>query len=243
MSTVLKIRFAFIIMNFVFFVVFLTGCGSDDDSDLQALSWTVNESQVSTFGKERISKSESFQANLILYTYTSRITYDKSNSSFIERGEFDMTEYRNHFIPEINNGYRVPSLMDSGSYRFIGDFSITGKVSPSGAIIDEGTINLYLDLTPHNASRNKDILIGSAANLLSGGAGTPQDPNALGSFEAVYDDFTLTAEGQRYWNSPHPFYLNLDFFGDVLTSTVSPDGPNSYDTTGRGGAYFPSFCP
>jgi len=39
---------------------------------------------------------------------------------------------------------------------------------------------------------------------------------------------------------PQPFYLNLDFYGDVLTSDQNPDDPDSYDTTGAGSVVFPA---
>jgi hypothetical protein len=137
----------------------------------------------------------------------------------------------------------VSSAMSAGYYHLIGDFRITGPVTPTGATIEEGTINLYIDLTPDNSSRDKDVLIGSAVHLFSGGAGAPDNPDAIGSFEAVYDDFKLTSEGTVYWKAPQPFYLNFDFYGDVLTSDQNPDDPNSYDTTGAGGAYFPASVP
>jgi hypothetical protein len=133
--------------------------------------------------------------------------------------------------------------MSSNYYRLIGDFRITGPGTTTGATIEEGAINLYIDLTLANSSRDKDVLIGSAIHLFSGGAGATDNPDAIGSFEAVYDDFELTLEGGNYWKAPQPFYVNLDFYSDVLTSAQNPDDPNSYDTTGAGGAYFPASVP
>ncbi|MDD1757434.1 MAG: hypothetical protein LUQ22_01700 [Methanotrichaceae archaeon] len=35
----------------------------------------------------------------------------------------------------------------------------------------------------------------------------------------LYDNFTLNApDGNRYWIDPQPFYMNVDFSGQVLTS-------------------------
>ncbi|MFO7601212.1 MAG: hypothetical protein R6X27_15610 [Candidatus Desulfacyla sp.] len=233
-----------ILVGYALLLMLLIGCGSDEKTETPAaLPWIVDETKVSSVVYPPESTPVVFLANLMRYTYYSRITYDRETSTFVEQGEFDITEYRNGFVPGGNPGYVVSSAMSAGYYHLIGDFRITGPVTPTGATIEEGTINLYIDLTPDNSSRDKDVLIGSAVHLFSGGAGAPDNPDAIGSFEAVYDDFKLTSEGTDYCKAPQPFYVNLDFYGDVLTSEPDPDDPNSYDTTGAGGAYFPASVP
>jgi hypothetical protein len=239
-----KILKLIVLVGYSILMVLLTGCGSDEKTGTPAaLPWIVDETKVSSVVYPPESTPVVFLANLMRYTYYSRITYDRGTSTFFEQGEFDITEYRNGFVPGESPGYVVSSAMSAGYYHLIGGFRITGPVTPTGATIEEGTINLYIDLTPDNSSRDKDVLIGSAVHLFSGGAGAPDNPDAIGSFEAVYDDFKLTSEGTVYWKAPQPFYLNFDFYGDVLTSDQNPDDPNSYDTTGAGGAYFPASVP
>jgi len=222
------------VVLFVAAFMFMLGCGTDDPPGL----WTVDERNAPSVVFPPGASPSVLESNLLRYTYVSRITYNWQTATFLEQGEFDVTDYHNGFIPGANKGDRVVSAMSDGHYQMIGDFLITGRVDPDGAMIENGSIHLYLDLTPANGSRNKDILIGSADHLLSGGAGAPEDPNALGSYDAIYDDYMLTEEGKSYWTAPQPFYVNMDFFGDVLTSTPVPGAPNVYDTTGVGGAYF-----
>lgn len=51
-------------------------------------------------------------------------------------------------------------------------------------------------------------------------------------FEAVYDNFTLNApDGNRYWIDPQPFYMNVDFSGQVLTSNQV--GTGTYNISGE----------
>ncbi|MFH1134679.1 MAG: hypothetical protein V1816_01190 [Pseudomonadota bacterium] len=180
-----------------------------------------------------------FEANLMSCTYYSKITHDPINSTFVENGEFDITEYRRGFIPGEDDGAGVGSAMSDNYYHLIGDFRVTGPVTKAGVSIEQGAINLYLDLTPDNSSRDKDILIGSARHLVSGGVGASENPDAIGSYEDVYDDFTLTAEGRGYWKYLPSLVMNLSFHGDILTSVKDPDDPNSNDTTGAGGVHFP----
>ena len=234
-----------ILGGYVLLMTLLTGCGSSDDIEPPAaLPWTVDETQIPSLVYPPESTPAIFEVNLVRYTYSSTITYEPDNSTFVEKGDFDITEYHNGFIPGEYTGYVVGPDISTNYYRFIGEFSITGARTTTGVItIEQGSISMYIDLTPDNSSRDKDVLIGSAEHLFSGGAGATENPDAIGSFEAVYDDFKLTPEGRSYWRAPQPFYVNLDFYGDVLTSERDEDNPNIYNTTGAGGAYFPSSLP
>jgi hypothetical protein len=219
----------------------LTGCGSDSLSaplSAPAPSWTVDESQVPEVVYPPAFTPKAFEVNQMYYSYYSTITYDQSASSFEEKGEFDITEYRTGFVPKGFEGYALGSGLNPGYYGLIGDFSIIGKVTAGGAAIESGVIHFYLDLTPEDCIRNKDILIGSSSTLDSGEAGSSGNPNALGSYNAVYADFKLTDQGAMYWKAPQPFYAHLGFYGDVLTSIRTSTNPNVFETTGAGGAYF-----
>lgn len=215
------------------------GCGGDGDTG--APTWLVDETRAPAIDYPPSFTPGVLKTNLIRYTYYSRITYNFRASTFLEQGEFDVTDYYRGFAPDEEEGVVVPSAMSSGHYRLIGDFSITGRLAAGQAIIEQGTINFYIDRTPADGSRDKDVLIGTARHLFSGGAGSADDPDAIGGFDAVYDDFALTAEGADYWNAPRPFYSDLDFFGNVLTAELAAETLDSklFDTTGAGGAYFP----
>ncbi len=222
-------------------VMLLTGCGSDSESTpvaLPAPTWTVDESQAASVVYPPAFTPGSFEVNQMYYSYYSTITYDQSASSFEEKGEFDITEYRTGFIPKGFEGYVWGSGLNPGYYGLIGDFSIVGKVTAGGAAIESGVIHFYLDLTPKDCVRNKDLLVGSSSTLYSGGAGASGNPNALGSYDAIYSSFILTDAGAKYWKLPRPFYTYLDFYGNVLTSVKIGSNPNVYATTGAGGAYF-----
>jgi hypothetical protein len=221
-------------------LMLLTGCGSDSLSapvSIPAPSWTVDESQVPVVYPPAFTP-KAFEVNQMYYSYYSTITYDQTASSFEEKGEFDITEYRTGFVPKGFEGYALGSGLNPGYYALIGDFSITGKVTADGAVIENGVIHFYIDLTPKNCARNKDILVGSSSTLYSGGAGSSSNPNALGSYDAVYTDFKLTDQGTMYWKAPQSFYTHLDFYGNVLTSIRTGENPNVFETTGAGGAYF-----
>ncbi len=222
-------------------LMLLAGCGSDSLSapvSVPAPSWTVDESQVPSVVYPPAFTPQAFEVNQMYYSYYSTITYDQTVSSFEEKGEFDIMEYRTGFVPKGFGGYALGSGLNPGYYALIGDFSITGKVTAGGAVIENGVIHFYIDSTPEDAVRNKDILIGSSSTLLSGSAGSSTNPNALGSYDAVYADFKLTDQGEKYWKEPQPFYTNLDFYGNVLTSIRTGENPNVFETTGAGGAYF-----
>ncbi len=177
------------------------------------------------------------------YRYYSTITHDQTASRFEEKGEFDITEYRTGFVPKGFEGYALGSGLTPGYYTLIGDFSISGRITAGGAAIENGVIHFYIDLTPEDSVRNKEILIGSSSSLVSGGAGSSANPNALGSYDAIYTDFQMTGQGANYWKVPQQFYAHLDFYGNVLTSIQTDKNPNIYATTGSGGAYFVKELP
>lgn len=76
-----------------------------------------------------------------------------------------------------------------------------------------------------------DYLIAFATNLVVG-SGIAVVP---GAFQAIWDDFTLTTEGEAYFVSPRPFHLIVEATGDFDEDNFLP---GTFDVTGDVSAVF-----
>lgn len=211
--------------------------GRSDAAAIFASPWTVDESLAPLIGLYPPTFiPQPIAADNMTYGYASRITLSNGRTRFHELGYFDMRDFYTGFIPGVQPGTAVPSGMSSGYYRLRGEFEISGPITAAGVMIETGVASFYIDLTPNNSSWDRDILLGSAAHLASGSAGGTTGDDFIGNFDALYDDFTLTADGQAYFNSPQPFSSNL-YFSGLIHSWTPGDLLETYDTLGVGIAY------
>ena len=134
------------------------------------------------------------------------------------------------------NGYNMYAIFQgSGSFNpatntfSIGSSSLELWIDPDqNSTFTYGTTGAD-GVTVGNAA--DDYLIAFATNLTvgSGIAGVP------GAFLAVWDDFTLTLEGEDYFISPRPFHLIAEATGDFDQDNF---GPGTFDLTGDVSAVF-----
>lgn len=142
----------------------------------------------------------------------------------------------------------VPSQMGSfGGYNMYAIFQGTGSFNPvtQRFSITSSTLDMYIDPDQDTTfaygttgadgvardGAGEDYLIAFATNLAlgSGIAGVP------GAFQAVWDDFALTADGEEYFIAPRPFHLIAEATGDFDQNTFTP---GTFDLTGDVSAVF-----
>ena len=134
------------------------------------------------------------------------------------------------------NGYNLYAIFQgSGSFNALTQrFSITSSTLEMYIDADQNTTFAYGATGADGvavAGAGEDYLIAFANNLAvgSGIAGVP------GAFQAVWDDFALTADGEEYFIAPRPFYLIAEATGDFDQNTFTP---GTFDLTGDVSAVF-----
>lgn len=124
--------------------------------------------------------------------------------------------------PESFGGYRLYAIF-SGEGQFNSStqtFTITHQSFEIWADASSDTSKIFAGHGGDgiNISGNgDDLLLGTASNLTVGWgiAGTP------GAFDAIWDDFSLTAAGKSYFTSPDPFYVVVEANGDFDQNTFT----------------------
>ncbi len=174
---------------------------------------------------------------------------DKINGGYVERitfagGGFDTAAYADFGLFFLGTS-TVASELDDG-YKLYAIFTSSGTVVPvTGTITsfnpDDAEFTLYLDVDgnttkslgatgsdPITLGNNGDDLELASAMALSSGGGTLV-AGLGGFFDLVFEDFTLTSDGEAYFVDPSPFYLRVNVDGDfdsfapVGTQTVRGD--------------------
>lgn len=139
--------------------------------------------------------------------------------------------------PETFGGYRLYAIF-SGEGQFNSanqTFTITNQSFEIWADSNSDTAKSFVGSGGDGiniSGDSDDILIGTASNLTVGWgiAGTP------GAFDAIWDDFSLTADGKLYFTSPDPFYVVVEANGDFDQDTFMSGG--NFEVTGDLSAAF-----
>jgi hypothetical protein len=139
---------------------------------------------------------------------------------------------------------KAPEPIGYGLYAI---FQGTGNYDPGTQTfsIVNSSLNIYIDPDQNTtyafgatgadgvtlAGNGDDYEIAFATNLVlgSGIAGVP------GAFQAIWDDFSLTTEGEAYFVSPRPFHLIVEATGDFDEDNFLP---GTFDLTGDVSAVF-----
>ncbi|QPG06430.1 flocculation-associated PEP-CTERM protein PepA [Salinimonas marina] len=128
------------------------------------------------------------------------------------------------------NGSQIGSLLGA-QYNLYATFTATGTVMTPGVMgsnaslsADSGSFSLYLD-------QNRDTVATDVASLtlantaddrmLGFSTSLAENVGLLygfgGVFDFIFNDFTLTADGDTYFVSPTPFYMTVNIDGDFDT--------------------------
>lgn len=182
-------------------------------------------------------------ADKITGSYTETITINADNTlSFIGVVQFAGFD-ANEGTDPVDSFLRTPG--DAG-YRMYAIFEGTGAlVGPGQFAISNSTLDVYIDPDSDTTfayngggadgvtigADADDYLIALATNLTvgTGIAGTP------GAFQAIWDDFTLTIDGEEYFIAPRPFHLIVEATGDFDEDNF---GPGTFLLTGDVSAVF-----
>lgn len=162
--------------------------------------------------------------------------FDFVGDTFTETGTYQVGAF-------YNGGVVQPALLNSpdflGGYSLLGDFTATGTAGITGvnitALFDTFAMNLYVDA---NQDGIGDTLLGTATLVPTEGLAHIFPGLANGDFEAVLQ-FTPTAFGSTYFNSPSPFYTLVNFDGVTTTITgASLTQSFTANADGSGNAFF-----
>lgn len=141
----------------------------------------------------------------------------------------------------------LAALEGAGGYGMYAIFQGSGSFNPvtNTFSIDNSSLDVFIDPDQDTtrtfgatgadgvtlAGDGEDYQIALATNLTvgSGIAGTP------GAFQAIWDDFTLTIEGEEYFIAPRPFHLIVEATGDFDEDNF---GPGTFLLTGDVSAVF-----
>lgn len=190
-------------------------------------------------------------------TSPNTFTADKVNGSYLEQltinadSTFSAVGYATFSAFLSNEGSLVvPSQINNlepAGYLLRASFESTGSFDPVAGTFTggEATFNLFADpnqdsditfgataadaFSISNTGDNYGIGFATNAITLEGIPGVP------GAFNFIWDDFTLTADGQNYFISPDPFYVQLQANGDF---DVDNFGPGTFEVTGDVSAVF-----
>lgn len=181
-------------------------------------------------------------ANSFNFDYTASLSqtivgaFDFVGDTFTETGTYQVGAF-------YNGGVVQPALLNSpdflGGYSLLGDFTATGTAGITGvnvtALFDTFTMNLFVDA---NQDGIGDTLLGTATLVPGEGLAHIFSGLANGDFEAILQ-FTPTAFGSTYFNSPDPFYSLVNFDGVTTTiSGVSTTESFRASLDGSGNAFF-----
>lgn len=183
------------------------------------------------------------------------IVADKLNGGYTERLTINpdlsisftgVVEFAGIFANEGAN-LQLSQLGALNGYNMYAIFQGTGSFNPvtQRFSIVSSTLDMYIDPDQNTtfaygatgadgvarAGIGDDYLIAFATNLAvgSGIAGVP------GAFQAIWDDFALTSDGEEYFISPRPFHLIAEATGDFDQDNF---GPGTFDLTGDVSAVF-----
>jgi hypothetical protein len=181
------------------------------------------------------------------------------NGLFSESGFLTFTGFLNNGVTQLTqlNGFGATG------YKLYGLFDFSGTIASDGlgGILynptNPASITLYLDPTadttltlPVGFAANgsspgpvvrgnigDDILLGSA-NSLSAAQGHIFPGLANGDFEGIFSNWLLTAAGSAFFVSPNPFYMTIDFNGNLTTVTGASPGRFAGTINGSGNSFF-----
>jgi len=179
--------------------------------------FTVDESSVEGNGG-------TFEADKINGAYSEVVTFGAGTFNTVAYGTFSSYLSNDGTVDvapiELNSTYGMYALFDGA-----------GTFAPISATATEFTFtsanfNLYIDpnldttrALPGSAPGavtlgldGDDYLIGSAT-VISSGTGILV-AGVGGFFDLVFEDFTLTVDGENYFTSPDPFYIRVNVDGD-----------------------------
>lgn len=194
--------------------------------------FTVDESSVEGNGG-------TFVADKLNGAYSERVTFGAGTFDTVAYGDFGQYLSNDGTVNvapiQLNNTYGMYALFDgAGTFAALGG-GLTGFTFTSA------NFSLYIDpdlnttkalpgtapgaVTLGNAG--DDYLIGDASTI-SAGTGVLV-AGVGGFFDLVFEDFSLTLDGEEYFISPDPFYIRVNVDGDfdtfvpVGTQTINGD--------------------
>jgi hypothetical protein len=134
-----------------------------------------------------------------------------------------------------DNAYNLYTVFE-GSGTFLGSsFDITSGTFTLFVDPDQDTTYAFNgaggDGVTFTDAGGEDYSLATASNLTTG-EGIPGTP---GAFLAIWDDFTLTADGEDYLPVPEDFYMTVEATGDFDQDTF---GPGTFQLTGDVSANF-----
>lgn len=162
--------------------------------------------------------------------YSERITFDGAGNfvaaAYADFGQYLSNDGTSLVASQLNTNYGLYALFDASGTVAGGPavFTFTGGAASFTLWIDPGqNTTKTLGATGSDpvtlAGNADDYQIASASSLVSGtgvlvaGVG--------GFFDFVFDDFTLTLDGQNYFIAPNPFYLRVNVDGDFDSFAVA----------------------
>lgn len=144
---------------------------------------------------------------------------------------FGANQYRLYFIFSASGSFLPPSGFSGGSGAF--DIWLDPLRNSQGTLGADG------DIAPTVSNTADDVRLAFATDVVYG-VGNVGNP---GSFEIVWRDFTLTADGANYFIDPDPFYMTVLVDGDFDAfnpgiGTYIPGTTQTFDVRGDVSAVF-----
>lgn len=194
-----------------------------------------------------------FQADKINGAYSEVLTF--TGNTFTTNAYYTVGQFlSNDGTVAVGSQVAVPPSISPNTYQLYATFTSSGTFSTTGDDTTftgaDGTLNVYIDpntdtglslgatgADPVNRTNTgDDYLIGTSTDLMFG-QGVINGGEAAGNFALIFDQFTLTPQGEAYFTQPRPFYIMVNIDGDFdnfePTGTVRTTGDASVNFVGK----------